>query len=239
MRMVAVTMVAGGLLSTQFASAAERGFYVGALFGKTEKAAEQGPYDALATRNYVSFGFEAQQSTVSFETKDTAYGFFGGYRIFDHLAIEGGYMDLDEVAYRNESTGIDHAGDVVNDLGITDHSNDVIGNWNQQIRTSSKGLTVSALGILPLTYRSELFVRGGVMLSSSELKEHLSNGTDSASNNPQQQTATDFLAGVGAGFTFAEIYTVRVEYQRIFDAGDKATDERDVDLVGVSVIVQF
>ena len=35
---------------------------------------------------------------------------------------------------------------------------------------------------------------------------------------------------IGAGFTFAEIYTVRIEYQRLFDAGDENTDEADLDM---------
>lgn len=228
-----------GLFSAGQAASAERGFYVGVFYGQADKASEQSPYDALANRNYDNFGFEPQQATTSFDTKDSSFGFLGGYRLFEHLAIEGGYFDLGEVAYRNNSTGIDHTADEFDDNGAVDHSGDVAGNWNQQIRAKSKGMTLTALGILPLSYRSEIFVRGGIMFSSSKLDIHLSNGVDEASNNPEQQTSTDLLAGVGASFTFADIYTFRLEYQRIFDEGDKSTDERDVDLMGISVTVTF
>ena len=42
-----------------------------------------------------------------------------------------------------------------------------------------------------------------------------------------------------AGFTFAEIYTVRIEYQRVFDAGDENTDEADLDMAIIGVTVAF
>ena len=47
------------------------------------------------------------------------------------------------------------------------------------------------------------------------------------------------LAGAGVGFTFAEIYTLRGEYQRVFDAGDDTVGEGDQDLVTVGVTVKF
>jgi len=227
------------LLATHSASAAERGFYVGVYYGQGSKDSEEAPYEALANRNYDSFGFNPQSAVTSFDTKSNSYGFLGGFRIFEHLAIEGGFMDLGEVAYRNESTGVDHSRDRVLDTGDVDHTNDAINTWNQQIASKSRGLSVSALGILPITYRSEVFVRGGVLLSSSELDIHISNGVDSASNNPDQQTSTDFLVGVGASYTFAEIYAVRLEYQRIFDAGSEATGEQDLDLISLGVTVTF
>ena len=236
---IGAALIITGTLTAQSAGAAERGFYVGVYYGQTDKASEEGPYVALANRNYQSFGFNPQSTEDSFDAKDVSYGFFGGFRISEHWAVEGGFMELGEVAYKDVSTGVDHSQDQVDDTGSIDHSGDAIRTWDQQISSSSRGLSVAALGIWPITYRSEIYAKGGIVLSNSELNIRLSNGTDSASNNPQQKTSFDVLVGAGAAFTFAEIYSIRLEYQRIFDQGDESSDEHDMDILSLGVTVTF
>jgi opacity protein-like surface antigen len=236
---IGAALIITGSLAAQSAGAAERGFYVGVYYGQTDKASEEDPYVALANRNYESFGFNPQSTVDSFDAKDVSYGFLGGFRISEHWAIEGGFMDLGEVAYKDESTGLDHSQDQIDVSGSVDHSNDAVRTWNQQISSSSRGLSVAALGIWPITYRSEIYAKGGIVLSSSELDIRISNGTDSASNNPQQKTSFDVLVGAGASYTFAEIYAIRLEYQRIFDEGDESTDEHDMDIISLGVTVTF
>ncbi|HEY5808122.1 MAG TPA: outer membrane beta-barrel protein, partial [Povalibacter sp.] len=201
-----------------------RGFYVGAYYSQNKKDADVAPFADFVTFVYDYFSFIPTQSTTSFDTKDSGYGFFGGYRLFNNLAFEGGYVDQGSVVYRDQSTGID------NEIGQS--------TWTQKVSSESKSMSVSALGILPLSYRSEVFVRGGIMFTNSILDLHISNGTDSASDETHESD-TDFLAGIGAGFTFAEIYTVRIEYQRVFDAGDENTDEADLDMAIIGVTVAF
>jgi hypothetical protein len=49
----------------------------------------------------------------------------------------------------------------------------------------------------------------------------------------------DFFAGIGTSFNFLEIYDLRLEYQRIVDAGDKNTDEADADVITLGITVVF
>lgn len=212
-------------LASQIATAAEQGFYVGGYYGQSDKDTDRGEVQEFALFVYDAYGFQPVQSNSSFDTKDSGYGFFGGYRLFTHFAIEGGYMDLGEVAFRDQSSGIDL-------------TNDQPGNWNQKITIGSSGISLSALGILPLSYRSEIFGRAGVLFSTNELQINISDGV--GSDNPEfSESDTDWLIGVGAGFTFAEIYTLRLEYQRVLDAGDESMGEADLDLLSLGVTVAF
>ena len=48
------------------------------------------------------------------------------------------------------------------------------------------------------------------------------------------------FAGAGVSFSLVEIYNLRLEYGRVFDAGDDYTlDEADVDMATLNVTVSF
>ena len=53
------------------------------------------------------------------------------------------------------------------------------------------------------------------------------------------ENSVDALVGIGTSLNFLEIYDFRLEYQRVFDAGDEATGEGDVDMISVGVTVVF
>ena len=110
--------------------------------------------------------------------------------------------------------------------------------FSQKIAAKTSGMTLSALGILPLSYRTEIYGRVGVMFATNDLGVRIDYVT--GSDNPSiSDSSTDLLAGIGAGFTFAEIYTARLEYLRVFDAGSSDTGEADVDMISLGVTVTF
>src|SRR6185436_14372916 len=89
------------------------------------------------------------------------------------------------------------------------------GTLQQNIDSSTSGIQLSALGILPLSYRWEVYARGGVLIS----------------NNTASVFVLDDLGNSGK---------LRSEYQRVFDAGEQDTlDEADVDLATFNVSVSF
>lgn len=217
--------IATCLLFAASAGAAERGFYAGGFYGESKSELEEAPFAVTALVVYDDFGFAPQQITSSFDAGDSTYSFFAGYRWLRNLAFEIGYLDLGSVEYADQASGI------FVETGEPE-------NWNQRITSSTGGFTLSALGILPLNHRMEAFVRGGVLLSSGEIRFRISDGAASAAQSGSKSDV-DFLAGAGLGFTFAEIYTLRAEYQRVFDAGDEATGEADADLYAVGISVVF
>ena len=214
--------------------AAELGFYVGGSYGSGSKTIDKGTYDQFALGIYNAFGFvpgsNPGDNVSSIDTDNPGYGFVAGYRLNTHLAVEGGYMDLGKFRYEaNSNGGFINADDptILDPSPLTLTAN-----------SKTAGFALTALGILPLNYRWELYGRAGVLFASNELTLFLTDGVGSLKDT-DNGSSTHLLAGAGAGFTFAEIYTLRAEYQRVFDAGDDTVGEGDQDLATVGVTVRF
>jgi OmpA-like transmembrane domain len=220
----AIIALAAASGAMQRAQAAELGFYVAGHYGEAKyDGVDKARFDVFATFVYSVYGFTPEQtsSTIS-DDKDTSFGMAAGYRFLPNLAVEGGYVDLGELSYRNESFGthIDHQED-----------------WLQKLGASTSGITLSALGILPLSYRWEIYARGGVLFATNEVDIYITDmiGSDSLTVS---ESSTEWLAGVGASFSFAEVYGARFEYQRVFDAGD-GLFEGDIDIMSIGFTVSF
>lgn len=211
-----------GCFVAGIAAAAEPGFYVGANYAQVDNSVKRDGYDELTAFVYDGFGFTPASGSATFDAKDSGYGFFGGYRFFTYLAVEGGYVDLGTVEHRDQSVG-DY-------LGETQA-------WNQNVATKINGLTISALGILPLTYRFEVYARGGAIFANNEDTLFITNGIGSRKANGSK-SSVNLLAGVGASFAFLEIYNARLEYQRAFDMGSDL-GKGDIDMLSVGVTVTF
>ena len=147
--------------------------------------------------------------TASFDDEGSAYGFVVGWRMSEHFAFEGGYMDLGDVKYREHAAGVFHE-------PIPPQA----GTLQQNIDSSTSGIQMSALGILPLTYRWEVYARGGVLISNSTESIFVLDDLGSSGKLRATKSGFDLLAGVGISFSLAEIYNLRLEYQRVFDAGE-------------------
>jgi hypothetical protein len=208
------------------AYAAPYGFYVGGAYGNLDRNAEQPLYDDLADFIYGEYGFDAMQPSTRFDKKGSGYSFVAGYRLLPNLAFEGGYLDLGEVKYRNTSEGFD----------LLDQVN---GTWSQNIDSSVSGIAVSALGVLPVSYRWELYARAGALFTTNDLDVYIADNVTGSDRLSDSESNVSLLAGVGASFVFAEIYSARLEFQRIFDAGHEITGESDVDFVSLGITVMF
>ena len=206
------------------AQAAELGFYVAGFYGESKfKGVDKALLDDFAEVVYAAYGF-TPESTVSAlgDDTDSSFGMAAGYRLLPYLAFEGGYVDLGEIRYRNDSFGthIDHQEP-----------------WFQSLSSGTSGIALSALGILPISYRWELYARGGVLFATNELDIYITDfvGEDALRLS---ESSTEFLGGVGASFSFAEVYSARFEYQRVFDAGDGLV-EGDLDIMSIGFTVSF
>lgn len=206
------------------ASAAELGFYIGGQLGQGQKQSNIGDWDAYASQVYANNLDPIQVSATStLDDSDTAYAMLAGYRFNRFLAVEGGYANLGTLAYRNRSVG-DLEGTPV-PLAFNADS-------------SSGGVMVSALGVLPLSYRWETYARIGAVFSSNSVTLFLADDAV-AGRSRFSESSIDAVAGVGVSLRFLEIYDARLEVQRVFDAGAESTGEGDLDLVNFGVVVAF
>jgi opacity protein-like surface antigen len=219
-------IVLAGSVGVGTARAAQLGIYAGVSYAMAEKDSTRSEFEAEALLVYNAFGFTPQTTTASLDAKDSAYGFVVGWRLTEHIALEGGYMDLGDVAYRDRSTGL------FNNMPPPE-------NWAQNIETSTSGIALSALAILPLSYRWEVYARGGVLIANSEESVFITDGIGSEKLRATK-SGFDLFAGAGASFSLVEIYNIRLEYGRVFDAGDdEVLDEADVDMAILNVTVSF
>ena len=221
-----------GVAAVDDAAATERGLYVGGHFGQASKDAPRDFYE-LFNDDIQRFSFFTRTSqTTSIDDSDTAFGIAIGYRLTPHLAIEGGYHNFGEVSYRSHASG---------DFPLE------AGTSNVSIDTETTGFTVAVLGVLPLTRDWELFGRVGALFADNKLKiEIASQGQQfipplgNSFSAADSQSTTETYAGVGVSRRFFEIYDLRLEYQRAFDAGDESQGGKgDLDAVFLGLIVTF
>jgi OmpA family protein len=215
------------------ASAAELGVYAGVSYAMVKRDAKRSEFEGEAQGIAAFIGFQPQTTTATFDNEDNSYGFVVGWRMSQHLAFEGGYMDLGDVSYREHSDGLFLSPD--DPPGPPDP-----GSLQQNIDSGTSGIQMSALGILPLSYRWEVFARGGVLISSNVESIFIADELGNARTARANKSGFDFLAGAGISFSLAEIYNLRLEYVRVFDAGEKDTlAEADVDMAMFNVTVSF
>lgn len=235
-RFVSIAALAAGALSWIPAPAAELGFYVGGAYGPASKDIDKAAFDDFLLSINAAFGYVPTSTDSTFDNENPGYSFVGGYRLFSWLAVEGGYMDLGKQHYRANMQGNFlpiEAGDPLFPSPLTVTTN-----------TKSGGFSLSALGILPLSYRWEVYGRAGVLFASNELSLYATTGTGRPAKPKFTGSSTGLLAGAGATFTFAEIYGLRAEYQRVFDVGDVTVagatiGGADTDLITLGVTVKF
>jgi len=220
---IAFIVLAGSVVFGS-ARAAQLGIYAGISYAMVEKDSNRAAFENEALRVYDAFGFTPTSTSASLDSKDSSYGFVVGWRLTEHIALEGGYLDLGDVVYKDRSAGV---------------FANTVQNWGQNIETSTSGIALSALAIVPLSYRWEVFARGGALISNSEESVFITDGNQSQKLRANQ-SGFDLFAGAGVSFSLAEIYNVRLEYGRVFDAGDSdLVDEADVDMITLNVTVSF
>jgi hypothetical protein len=121
------------------------------------------------------------------------------------------------------------------------------GTTNVGIDTETTGFTVALLGALPLSRDWELYARAGALFANTKLSIDIRSegqqfipplGNRVAAS--ASESATEVYAGLGLGRRVFEIYDLRLEYQRVFDAGDESLGGKgDLDAVLLGLIVTF
>jgi hypothetical protein len=216
------------LMAPWRATAAELGFYVGGQYGTASKDEDASTLDALTLGFYDDLEYAPSVRTNRFESEETTWGFFGGYRLLQNLAFEAGYMSIGKEVLRESSSGTFFGGETPEPES-----------WITSFGVRSTGFALSALGVLPITYNWEIFARGGVYLASNTLSLYAINQEGFGGADQVTESSADFLVGAGAGYTLAEVYQLRAEYQRILDAGSSEFGEADVDLLTIGITVRF
>lgn len=219
--------------------AAQLGPYFGAGYGVTEKHDDGSSYEAFILGNFFpERGFRPTTHEVDLDTKDRGYVGLAGYRMHRHFALEGMFTHFGSVDYRAVSdgpVGLFVEGGSIQDFPLT---------LETHATSSLSGLAMSALGILPLNRRWELYARGGFQFSTirSELYATRLAGTERVPRieaGIARRSRIDALFGAGIAMSMFETYGLRLEYMRVVNAGGDLLARGDADLLSLGIIVAF
>ena len=221
------------------AHAAQLGPYLGASFGVTEKQDSGAAYDDFILGNvYPERAFSPATHDVSLDTNDQGYLGLAGYRIHRHFALEGMFTHFGSVHYRAISDG------TVGLFGETGLIEDFPLTVETRAKSSLSGIAMTALGILPIGRRWELYARGGFQFSTirSEIFAVRLAGTERVPRfeaGVARKSKIDAMVGAGVAMSMFETYGLRLEYTRVVNAGGDLISRGDADLLSLGVIIAF
>jgi OOP family OmpA-OmpF porin len=162
--------------------------------------------------------------TSDIDDTSVAFGFQLGYRWLPYFATEIGYVNFGEARYSA-------------DINLTD----AVGSFSAPFsaRITSSGVTVAALGILPLGQHFEIQGRVGLLFANTRVREKVESTEELEGGRIEHRSSTqEVFAGIGGTWNINDDYSLRLEYQKYMDVGDDAEIpvEGDIDVINFSVL---
>lgn len=168
-----------------------------------------------------------QNEVVGTDDSDIGYQAAFGYRFARFIALELGLVQYGELT--SELTA---------DVDLGDGNGFVPARFEYAFKVG--GPLISAVGILPLGEKFELYGRLGFLFSSVE-REFSSriNGQRGLSYSASGDSQ-DVVYGVGVNFNINQAYAIRAEYQILDDVGESGrTGTESLDFASIGMIVRF
>ena len=219
------------LVCAHTAAGAERGFYLGGQLGQSSRDLSREFYEDFSDFIQGTSFFTPTEDRTSFDDTDMVFALVGGYRLTRYIAFEASYTKYGKVSFSSHATGNFPL------EGGTLHTN---------IDTEISGFSFAAVGVLPLTRNWELFARGGVLFASNKIRIVTDATGQQFVPAPGDfdvsgvEDTTETFAAIGISRRIFEIYDLRLEYQRVLDAGAADLEgEGDMDALLLGLNVTF
>jgi hypothetical protein len=201
------------------------GPYGAAVLGMTRYTGDQSTNEQQLIAVIVNSNFPSQNLSASTKDTDIGYQASFGYRFTRFFAAEIGLVQYGQLS----STA---KGDV--DFGQGNGFEPV----SVKLAFNVGGPLFSAVGIWPINDKFELFGRIGYLFASSErvFSSHAqgSSGITGSAKGDSQEV----VYGVGATYNINQVYSVRLEYQKLDNVGDitrSGTENMDMLMIGATI----
>ena len=237
MKKVSVILVAAlGLMLAGYAEAAKPkkrtrnqnrvGPYGGLLVGSAKYSvdAQEEEADLL---DFIQRAGPTRNLSTSTEDSDIGYTAAFGYRFNRYLAAELGLAQYGETAskVRGEIDQLQGQGFVPASVKIS---------------FAVGGPMFSAIGILPLGEKFELYGRAGLLFASAERELAARVDGRNAGAGAAKGDSTEVVFGAGLAWHFNQIYTIRLEQQRLTEVGqEERSGTEDIDYTALGFMVRF
>ena len=191
-------------------------------FAGDQTATEQDLLDFFANRENPT-----RNATVSTETEDMGFQATFGYRFNRYFAAELGLVQYGELSsrLRGEIDQDDGQGFLPVSL---------------KYAFTVGGPMVSAIGILPLGEKAEAYARLGYMFASTQRELSARVDGQNGGQNSAKGDSQEPVFGVGLAYHVNQVYSVRLEYQKLDSVGqDDRTGTEDLSVIGLGFVVRF
>jgi opacity protein-like surface antigen len=230
-----IVLVVVGLLFAAYAEAAKPkrrsrnanriGPYAGALISMNNY-----PGDQSAAEEDIGSTFDGvspQNLQVGTDDSDVGFAAQFGYRFTRYIAVEFALAQYGDLRSRARA-----------DIDLDDGNGVVPASIN--LAFHSGGPQLSAIGILPLNNKFELYGRAGLLFASSEREFVIRVDGDTNSFGRAKGESTEVVFGVGAAYHVNQMFSVRAQYEKLDKVGDpNRTGTEDISSASIGLIVRF
>ena len=201
------------------------GAYGGALIGQSKFSGDQSENEQSLIDTLNNQGSPIQDISSSTKSDPIGYQATFGYRFNRYFAAELGLAQFGTLTSTARAQMDFGQGFVPASVSL---------------KFKAGGPIVSFVGILPISEKFEGYVRLGYMFTSSE--RSLSSRVDGqdGSFGSAKGDSQDPVYGVGFAYHVNQVYSVRLEYQKLDTLGQQSrTGTEDLTVIGAGIIVRF
>ena len=203
------------------------GPYAGALVGYSNFSGNQDENEQNLVDILDNSQYPYQNLATSTENTDLGYQALFGYRFHRFFSAELGlaqFGQLKSTAKADVDFG-DGNGFVPSSIALT---------------FTAGGPMLSAIGILPIGEKFELFGRLGYLFTSSERSLSSKVNGQTGSFGSAKGDSQNPVYGIGFAWHINQVYSIRGEYQQLDQLGqENRTGAEDVTVMGVGLIIRF
>ncbi len=204
-----LSLLALALISSQFAMAADAGWYGGLSAGQTRADVD----DEKIVARLLDDGFTS--ATLTQFEKDIGYKLFLGYQLNDNLAIEGGAFTLGEFGYMAE----------------------MVPRATMRGDARMLGANLDLVGLWPLGEKFSLIGRVGAIYART--RDQFSGGGPVIINPfNTEESEFSYKFGAGLQYEISPQWDLRLEAER-YRIDDAVGSDGDIDMVSLGVIYRF
>lgn len=203
------------------------GAYGGALVGYSTYSGDQTAFEEALERALLGLNADVTNLSSSTEDNDIGYQAMFGYRFMRYFAAEIGLAQFGTLSSSAKA-----------DLDFGDGQGIVPG--TVRLSFTAGGPIFSAIGILPIGSKFELFGRLGYMFTSSEREFTANINGESGSFGSAKGDSQDPVFGIGFAWNINQVYSIRGEFQKLDSLGQRdRTEEEDVTVIGLGLLIRF
>lgn len=201
------------------------GPYAVGSIGTTSYTSDQAGNEGFLL-DFMTQGSPAQNLDASSDDSDFGYQAQFGYRFHRYFAAELGLLMFGDLTTKaSGDVDYDETGEFVP--------------VESTLRFHPNGLLLSALGILPVGTKFEVFGRVGYLFANAEREIVIRTTNQTLLDGSFQDDTTELVYGLGLVFNLNQVYSLRAEYQFADNVGSDGVGFEDLNFLALGFQMRF